>query len=90
MALPQVISWGLLDSQIWIGPCALRAEVLEAVVPPEVPQAAVVPNANVMMAAAQTYFFIVTPFGLGPARISDGPCWVCRCLAGLAARLKLE
>jgi hypothetical protein len=51
----------------------------------------VVPIANVMTAAAQTFFFIFrTSFGGGSALIRDGPCWVRRCLDGLAARWKLE
>src|SRR5674476_1671757 len=78
MALPQVISSGLLDSQTLTGPCAVSAEPPEALVPPELEHAAVVPNAKVMTAAAQTCFFIMTPFGGGSARIRAGPCWVRR------------
>src|SRR5450759_4691666 len=90
MALPQVISSGLLDSQTLTGPCAVSAEPPVAVVPPEPPHAAVVPIAKVMTAAAQTFFFIGTPFGGGSARIRDGPCWLRRRLNGVAARWKLE
>src|ERR1035437_5361722 len=85
----EVGSSGLLDGQTLPGPCAVSAAP-EAVEPPEPPHAAVVPNAKVMMAAAQTCFFIMTPFGGGSARIRAGPYWVRRCLAGMAARLKLE
>src|SRR5665647_1656123 len=87
MAWPQVISSGLLDSQTLTGPCAVSAAP-EAVEPPEPPHAAVVPNAKVMTAAAQTCFFIMTPFGGGSARIRAGPCWAHRCLAGMAARIR--
>src|SRR5665811_1404499 len=70
MAWPQVSSSGLLDSQTLIGPCAVSAAP-EALVPPELEHAAVVLIAKVMMAAAQTCFFIMTPFGGGASRIHD-------------------
>src|SRR5450631_2411479 len=83
MALPQVISSGLLDSQILIGPCAVRAEPPEDEVPLDPPHAAVVAIAKVMTAAAQTFFFMVTPFGGVPSRIRGGPYLVRRCLEAL-------
>src|SRR5450631_322045 len=90
IALPHLSSSRLLDSQILTGPCAVSAEPPEALVPPELEHAAVVPIAKVMTAAAQTFFFIMTPFDVGPSRVRGGPYWVRRRLAGLVARLKLE
>src|SRR5665811_2625209 len=90
MLVPQVTSSGLLDSQTLIGPCAVSAEPPEAVVPPELLHAAVVAIAKVMTAAAQTCFFIMSPFGGGSSRNRDDPSTVHRCQVDMAARLTLE
>jgi len=90
MALPQVISWVLFDSQTLIGPCAVSAEPPEALVPPELLHARRGGHRQGDHSCCVDLLLHHDSVRWRSARMRDRPCWVHWCLAGTAARLMLE